>query len=256
MKAKKSLGQHFLVNKQIAARIVQAMPVSGLNYLIEVGPGRGALTSLLGDLAVKNVILIETDGDLIHDLTRDFPGFSVLHEDFLSLFLARLTNNQPLGILGNFPYNISSQIVFKMIEENEVVCAVGMFQKEMAERIYSPPGSKEYGIISVLAQAVFDIEYLFSVGPGNFSPPPKVNSAVLRFMRKTNPHHLARHPKFIKMVKASFQQRRKMLRNTLKTFFEESAFSSHDIFSRRPETLSLDEFYFLTQLHLDYESRR
>lgn len=255
MKAKKSLGQHFLVNKQIALRIVQAMPVQGYEYLAEVGPGRGALTDHFINFEDKNIILIETDDDLIPSLKRAYPHFTIIHTDFLNYSLAKLSGGDFLGVIGNFPYNISSQIVFKLIDEPVVICAVGMFQKEMAERIYSKPGTKDYGIISVFAQAVFDIEYLFSVSPGNFNPPPKVNSAVLRFTRKPSPHHLARHRAFIKIVKTSFNQRRKMLRNTLKTFYPESVLSQQDIFSKRPESLSLEEFYFLTQLHLDsYES--
>ncbi len=251
MKAKKSLGQHFLVNKQIASRIVQAMPVEGYQYLAEVGPGRGALTEHFINFKDKNIILIETDDDLIPALVRAYPHFTVLHTDFLNHSLATLSGGKPMGVIGNFPYNISSQIVFKLIDEPVVVCAVGMFQKEMAERIYSKPGTKVYGIISVFAQALFDIEYLFTVSPGNFYPPPKVNSAVLKFQRKTSPHPFARHRAFIKIVKTSFNQRRKMLRNTLKTFYPETLLSQQDIFSRRPESLSLEEFYFLTQMHLD-----
>lgn len=252
MKAKKSLGQHFLVNKHIAERIVNSMPHDGYTHLAEIGPGRGALTVHLSQIPAKRVFLIETDQDLIAGLSRDFPQFTIIHDDFLLHPLSSLTGGQPLGLIGNFPYNISSQIVFKMIEENVVVCAVGMFQKEMAERIHAAPGSKDYGIISVLAQAVFDIVYLFSVGPGNFNPPPKVNSAVLRFTRKTQPHTLSRHPVFIRLVKTAFNQRRKMLRNTLKTFYPQQTLSEKEIFVRRPETLALEEFYYLTQLHLDH----
>ncbi len=255
MRAKKSFGQHFLTNEDIARRIADSLAVgTGPTNVLEVGPGKGMLTKYLleKDFELKTV---EADTDMVDYLNLNCPALhgKIISKDFLKLDLGLVFPNgagvgQPFCIIGNFPYNISSQIVFKMVEFRPIVPQlVGMFQKEMAERIIAPPGGKDYGIISVLTQAFYEGKYLFSVGNGNFSPPPKVQSGVIRLVRKDGELGCDSEL-FRKVVKQAFSQRRKMLRNTLKPFFEQRPEVLEEVFfTQRPEVLSVRQFVDLTQ---------
>ncbi len=242
--AKKSYGQHFLTNESIAEKIADALKVYGdIENVLEVGPGKGMLSKyLVGKF--PHLYLVDADRDMIEILEKD-PKYSeakIIHEDFMKMDLCKLSGQEDLYIIGNFPYNISSQIVFKMIENRaRVPGMVGMFQKEMAERIAHAPGSREYGVISVLTQAYYDVEYLFTVKEGNFNPPPKVKSGVLRFTRKKNQDLGCDEAKFRNIVKACFLQKRKMIRNSLKPFLSLEVLQDV-FFDKRPEQLSVEEF--------------
>ncbi|MCC6727422.1 MAG: 16S rRNA (adenine(1518)-N(6)/adenine(1519)-N(6))-dimethyltransferase RsmA [Saprospiraceae bacterium] len=254
MRAKKSFGQHFLTNEDIARRIADSLQLAdGPSNVLEVGPGKGMLTKYLleKDFSLK---CVEADSDMVDYLNANYPALhgKIISEDFLKLDLESVFANgvgegQPFYIIGNFPYNISSQIVFKMVEYRSIVPQlVGMFQKEMAERIIAPPGGKDYGVISVLTQAFYDGKYLFSVGNRNFSPPPKVLSGVIRLRRKEEALGCD-EALFRKVVKQAFGQRRKMLRNTLKPFFEQKpGVLEEPFFTQRPEVLTVGEFVALT----------
>ncbi len=257
MRAKKSFGQHFLTNEDIAIRIANALTVStdgDKTFVLEIGPGQGFLTKYLLE---KNIELqvVEADLDMVDNLHQHFIQLhgKVISGDFLKLNLDLLFNSQfsilnsQFSIIGNFPYNISSQIVFKMLDHRERIPEmVGMFQKEMAKRITASPGGKDYGIISVLTQAFYAGEYLFSVGNENFNPPPKVQSGVIRLTRKEGQLDCD-ETLFKKVVKQAFSQRRKMLRNTLKPFFNDAEMlMNDDFFKKRPEVLSVEEFVELT----------
>ena len=250
MRAKKSFGQHFLTNEDIARRIADSLTLgTGPTNVLEVGPGKGMLTKYLleKDFELKTV---EADTDMVDYLNANYPALhhKIIAEDFLKLDLGSVFDGQPFYIIGNFPYNISSQIVFKMVEHRPIVPQlVGMFQKEMAERIIASPGGKDYGIISVLTQAFYEGKYLFSVGNGNFNPPPKVQSGVIRLMRKDGELGCD-EALFRKVVKQAFSQRRKMLRNTLKPFFEHTPeVLEESFFTQRPEVLGVRAFVDLTK---------
>ena len=257
MRAKKSYGQHFLTSEDIAREIAAGLLVENgsgrqdgkKTNVLEIGPGKGMLTKYLLE-ATLNLKVVEADRDMVDYLLRNYVALhgKVIAEDFLKLNLAAVfPSNHEFHLIGNFPYNISSQIVFKMIENRALVpLMVGMFQKEMAERIISPPGSKTYGVISVLTQAFYEGEYLFSVGNQHFAPPPKVQSGVIRLRRKTaEPDCDA--TLFRRVVKQAFSQRRKMLRNTLKPFFKDNPEDlKHEFFMQRPEVLSVEDFVKLT----------
>ncbi|MBK9015594.1 MAG: 16S rRNA (adenine(1518)-N(6)/adenine(1519)-N(6))-dimethyltransferase RsmA [Saprospiraceae bacterium] len=249
MRAKKSFGQHFLTNENIAQRIADSLVLdSGPTNVLEVGPGKAMLTKYLleKDYELK---CVEADADMVDFLNANYPALhgKIISEDFLKLDLASVFGGQPFCIIGNFPYNISSQIVFKMVEFRPMVPQlVGMFQREMAQRIIASPGGKDYGVISVLTQAFYEGKYLFSVGNGNFNPPPKVQSGVIRLMRKEGELGCD-EALFRKVVKQAFSQRRKMLRNTVKPFFENRPESLDEaFFTQRPEVLSVGEFVDLT----------
>ncbi len=254
MRAKKSFGQHFLTNEDIARRIADSLQLAnGPSNVLEVGPGKGMLTKYLleKDFSLK---CVEADSDMVDYLNANYPALhgKIISEDFLKLsldtvFSTGASNGEPFCIIGNFPYNISSQIVFKMVEHRSLVPQlVGMFQKEMAERIIAPSGGKDYGVISVLTQAFYDGKYLFSVGNRNFNPPPKVLSGVIRLQRKTTALGCD-EAMFRKVVKQAFSQRRKMLRNTMKPFFEQRPEVLEEaFFTQRPEVLSVSEFVGLT----------
>lgn len=249
MQAKKSFGQHFLNNEGIASRIANSLlPDTAAANVLEVGPGKGMLTKYLleKDFRLK---CVEADADMVAYLQVHFPTLDgkVIFEDFLKMDLENAFDGQPFCIIGNFPYNISSQIVFKMVEHRTLVPQlVGMFQKEMAERIIAPPGGKDYGVISVLTQAFYEGKYLFSVSNGNFNPPPKVQSGVIRLVRRADSLGCD-EALFRKVVKQAFSQRRKMLRNTLKPFFENSPEALEEtFFTLRPEVLSVAQFVELT----------
>lgn len=248
VRAKKSLGQHFLHNTNIAERIADTLIHIDLPIL-EVGPGMGVLTQFLLN-KYKEVKVIEIDRESIVYLHHSFPTLSshIIEGDFLQQPLNELFDGAPFLLIGNYPYNISSQIFFHLLEYRDLVpAAAGMLQKEVAQRLASGPGSKEYGILSILLQAWYDIEYLFSVSPDNFSPPPKVQSGVIRLIRNQRTELGCDEELFKKVVKTTFNQRRKMLRNSLKPLLQESKMpDSHTLLQKRPEQLSVEDFITLT----------
>lgn len=248
MKAKKSFGQHFLKNAQIAEKIAKAID-HPIDHILEVGPGTGNLTIHLNHLN-KHLKLVEADPDMVAILKNN-PStnkLEIFEKDFLKLVLDECFDGLPFGLIGNFPYNISSQIIFKMLENIAYIpIMVGMFQKEVAERIVADPGSKSYGVISILTQSKYAPEYLFTVDKSEFNPPPKVQSGVIRLIRKD---HLAidYNEKLFKLiVKTTFGQRRKMIRNTLKSIVPENFSMEDSFFNKRPEQLSLTDFITLTK---------
>jgi len=247
---KKRLGQHFLHDKNIAKKITNSLTLAGKQYgtLIEIGPGEGMLSQYLKDKNLE-LYLIEVDKELIPALTINFPELRnhIINEDFLKFNLEKINASQ-MGIIGNFPYNISSQIVFKIIENRlRIPEMVGMFQKEMAERICAHPHSKTYGIISVLAQAFYDTNKLFNVPKTVFIPPPNVESQVIRMIRKHPAELECNENLFFKVVKLAFSQRRKKLRNTLKPLLTDINRFDTSILDKRAEMLSLSEFITLTK---------
>jgi len=238
---KKQLGQHFLNDENIAEKIVQSISIRDCSVL-EIGPGMGILTQHL--LQRKNIDFkaVEIDTESVSFLQNRFPALQIITGDFLQLNIKECFTGK-LVIVGNFPYNISSQILFKILENKDVVVElVGMFQKEVAERVASKPGKKIYGILSVLLQAFYDIEYLFTVDEHLFTPPPKVKSGVVRMIRNPEKKLLCDENLFKKVVKTAFNQRRKTLRNSLKTFSFEDEYGNNPIFSLRPEQLSVRQF--------------
>ncbi|MDO5608533.1 MAG: 16S rRNA (adenine(1518)-N(6)/adenine(1519)-N(6))-dimethyltransferase RsmA [Capnocytophaga sp.] len=250
VKAKKHLGQHFLKDLNIAQKIADTLSLQGYERVLEIGPGMGVLTQFL--LKKKAEIhVIEIDRESVAYLYAHFPelGGRIIEGDFLKMDIASYFSQKPFAVIGNFPYNISSQIVFKMLEMRDFVPEFGgMFQKEVAERICEKPGSKTYGILSVLVQAFYEAEYLFTVSEQVFNPPPKVKSGVLRLSRKENYHLQCDEKLFFSVVKTAFQQRRKTLRNSLKSFEKVSLIKENPIFDLRPEQLSVEQFVELTVL--------
>jgi len=247
LKPKKSLGQHFLTDKNIARKIVSSLHAGGCNSIVEIGPGTGVLTALLAEKEGFETYFVEIDRDAVSLLRDSFPGIRdrIIHGDFLGIDMARVFK-PPLAIIGNLPYNISSPVFFKILDNrNQVKEVVCMVQKEVARRIASPPGSKEYGILSVLLQAFYTVDYLFSVNPGVFSPPPKVDSGVIRMVRKDTEHLTCDEEKFFRVVKTSFNQRRKMLRNSLQNGFILND-KEDPMLTQRPEQLSVSDFVALT----------
>ena len=252
VRAKKALGQHFLTDLNIARKICLSLsggeagePVKAL----EVGCGMGVLTQCL--LQRDDVVTYgaEIDSESVVYLNEHYPAFTprLIEGDFLQMDL-RAMFPDGVRVIGNFPYNISSQIFFKVIENRDLVPeCVGMIQREVAVRLAEPPGSKEYGILSVLLQAWYDIEYLFTVGEQVFNPPPKVKSAVIRLVRNQTKALACDEQLFVKVVKASFGQRRKMLRNSLKSVFGDFGGAEHRFFTQRAEQLSVADFVELTQ---------
>jgi 16S rRNA (adenine1518-N6/adenine1519-N6)-dimethyltransferase len=242
---KKSLGQHFLKDEQVCKRIVDALGPVSFENLIEVGPGGGALTHYLLDLPGINFKAVELDEEKIGYLKKTYPEIAdkIIHQNFLDL---QQPFDEHFAVIGNFPYNISTEIVFKVIEwRQHVDCMVGMFQKEVALRLASKEGSKVYGVTSVLTQAFFDVEYLFDVDPSCFNPPPKVMSGVIRFVPKPEPVPIRDERKLFVLVKAAFNQRRKTLRNAVKSLFDETVLQE-ELFNKRAEQLSVAEFGALT----------
>jgi len=248
---RKQFGQHFLNDPETALNIVQSLGRErSYKQILEIGPGKGVLTEHLLDIEDLRVSVAEIDRKLVGELESRFPKLKnrILEGDFLQQDL-RAHFSEPFGIIGNFPYSISSQIIFKMIDHRDMIPEmVGMFQKEVAQRITSGPGSKRYGIISVLAQAWYDTEYLFEVGPKSFRPPPKVDSAVIRLRRNKTTKLACDEKRFTSLVKMAFAQRRKTLRNALKGLIESDEIRSKPIFEKRAEQLSLDEFVDLTNI--------
>ncbi|MBR3500315.1 MAG: 16S rRNA (adenine(1518)-N(6)/adenine(1519)-N(6))-dimethyltransferase RsmA [Bacteroidales bacterium] len=252
VRAKKALGQHFLTDQRIAKAIVDALG-EGARDVLEVGPGMGVLTQYLLERPDIDLKMVEVDGESVQYLMRHFPGLEgkLLEADYLKLNIRKIFPGS-YRVIGNFPYNISSQIFFKILEDKdlvpEVVC---MIQKEVADRIAEPPGSKTYGILSVLLQAWYDIEYVLSVGPGAFNPPPKVNSAVIRLRRNSRTELGCDEALFKQVVKTAFNQRRKTLRNALKPLIKEGTDTSDPVFDLRAEKLGVEDFVRLTIIATD-----
>ena len=248
VRPKKALGQHFLVDLNIARKIVDAMS-DEVTTLVEVGAGMGVLTQYLIEDRLAQLHVVEIDTESIEYLHNAYPqlGERLVHGDFLRTDLSKFAVEK-MGVIGNFPYNISSQIFFQVLKyRNQVDEVVGMIQKEVAERIAAGPGSKTYGILSVLLQAWYDIEYLFTVHENVFNPPPKVKSAVIR-MRRNDVSQLDCDEKlFVTVVKQAFNQRRKTLRNSLRSLIPQEIIQD-EIFNKRPEQLSVQEFIGLTKM--------
>jgi 16S rRNA (adenine1518-N6/adenine1519-N6)-dimethyltransferase len=247
VRAKKHLGQHFLKDENIARKITDSLSLP-CEALLEIGPGTGVLTKYLLELRVNKFLAIDVDRDAVPYLKKTFPeaADNFIEGDFLRIPVDQLFDG-PFSVIGNFPYNISSQILFRVLDyRNQIPEVVGMFQKEVAERIAAPPGSKTYGIISVLLQAWYDIEYLFTVSEHVFHPPPKVKSAVIR-LRRNQVNALGCDEKlFVNVVKTAFNQRRKTLKYGLKTFRFEPDEALDLLFTKRAEQLSIEEFVFIT----------
>ena len=248
VRAKKHLGQHFLNDENIARDIAEGLTWEGYDRVLEIGPGMGVLTKYILQ-AKKNIEVVEIDTESVEYLQEVYqpfyPGFKIHSEDFLKMDFSSKFDEQ-VAILGNFPYNISSQIIFKAIEEREMVPELcGMFQKEVAQRVAAPPGSKVYGVISVLVQAWYEVQYLFDVPPGCFNPPPKVMSGVIALVpRKEVPVMRSRRDFFL-LVKTAFNQRRKTLRNAVKSLFPPEVLTDA-VFQQRAEQLSVADFAALT----------
>jgi 16S rRNA (adenine1518-N6/adenine1519-N6)-dimethyltransferase len=242
---KKSLGQHFLKDENICRKIVLALQHHPFSKLLEVGPGGGALTKHLLELKGINFKAVELDEEKVNYLLATYPVLKnkIIHSSFLDIekpFEGKFT------VVGNFPYNISSQILFKVLEwKDDVECMVGMFQKEVAQRVASKEGSKVYGVISVLVQAFYNVEYLFDVGEQCFQPPPKVKSGVIRLTPNTETVPMKGGKEFFLLVKTAFNQRRKTLRNAVKNLFD-AAVLENELFNKRAEQLTVREFAELT----------
>ncbi len=249
VKPKKALGQHFLKDLQIAERIADTLNGYQGTPVLEIGPGMGVLTQFLLD-AQHDLKVVELDRESVAYLEQNFPDLKgrIIAQDFLKLDLAQLYSG-PFCVIGNYPYNISSQIFFKVIDyKDQIPCCSGMIQKEVAERLAAKPGGKTYGIISVLLQAWYDIEYLFTVHENVFDPPPKVKSAVIRMTRNSRKQLDCDETLFKTVVKTTFNQRRKTLRNSIKPLLgKEYPDYDQPIFDKRPEQLSIEQFIELTK---------
>jgi 16S rRNA (adenine1518-N6/adenine1519-N6)-dimethyltransferase len=248
VKAKKHLGQHFLTDELIAQQIADTLTEKGYENVLEIGPGMGVLTKYLLKKPLTTHV-IEIDTESVEYLQAHYLNLAdrIISKDFLKINLEDYFGKEQVTIIGNFPYNISTQIVFKTLEnKHQIPEFSGMFQKEVAQRIAETAGSKVYGILSVLTQAFYDVEYLFTVPPTVFNPPPKVDSGVIRLIRKENYTLPVDEKLFYRVVKTAFQQRRKTLRNSLKTLNLSDSLREDSIFAKRPEQLSVQEFINLT----------
>lgn len=249
VRAKKHLGQHFLTDKNIALKIVESLrPEGKYTHVLEVGPGMGILSDFLLQKNEYETSLIDLDSESVQFLKRKYPqlGERLINGDFLELDFNKNFEGQ-LGIIGNFPYNISSQIIFKILDNRDLVPEmVGMFQKEVAERCAAKAGNKVYGILSVLTQAYYKVEYLFTVKAGVFNPPPKVLSAVIRLTRNDAEHLDCDEKLFWQVVKAGFNQRRKTLRNALSSIINKEKMGDEPMLDLRAERLSVEDFVRLT----------
>jgi 16S rRNA (adenine1518-N6/adenine1519-N6)-dimethyltransferase len=249
LRAKKSYGQHFLNNESIAQQIAELLGTGdAYRRVLEIGPGKGMLTKYLLEQDFE-LTVVEADPDMVTYLQRHFPELkdNLIAADFLKVPLDRIFT-EPFAVIGNYPYNISSQILFKVLEYRHLIPeVVGMFQLEVAERIVAPPGSKTYGVISVLIQAYYEGELCIEVDRRNFSPPPKVQSAVIRLKRKDNQDIGCDEKLFRRVVKQAFSQRRKMLRNTMKALIKDPDFLANPFFNERPEQLSVADFVRITK---------
>lgn len=249
VRAKKHLGQHFLTDKNICRKIADQYRFhNGCKRVLEIGPGMGAITEYLLEKDL-DLYVMEIDRDSIAYLKTHFPKLQgkIIEADFLRLNFEQQFGTEPIAVVGNFPYNISSQILFKCLDNrNQVPEIMGMFQKEVAERVAEKPGSKTYGIMSVLLQAFYDIEYCFTVDEHVFNPPPKVKSGVIRCTRNNRENIGCDEKLFIQIVKMSFNQRRKQIRNSIKQLIKDKGFD-HPMLNDRPERLSVDDFVLLTR---------
>ena len=248
VKAKKHLGQHFLKNEAIAEQIATSLVDGDYDTVVEIGPGMGVLTQFLAK-SDKDLYVVELDRESVEYLKGHFnlPYSRIIEGDFLKLKLDK-TFEGNIAVIGNFPYNISSQIVFKVIENRHMIPQMaGMFQKEVAERIAAGPGSKTYGIISVLTAAYYDTEYLFTVDKEEFNPPPKVQSGVIRLVRKEGYTLPCDESLFKTVVKTAFNQRRKTLRNALKQLNLPEELQQSEMMAKRAEQLHLDDFIYITK---------
>ncbi|HER08186.1 MAG TPA: 16S rRNA (adenine(1518)-N(6)/adenine(1519)-N(6))-dimethyltransferase RsmA [Bacteroides sp.] len=247
VRPKKHLGQHFLTDGSIARRIVDALQFSEGDTVLEIGAGTGILTGLLLQQDIR-LFTVEIDRESVAHLLKKWPALSemLIEDDFLKMDLDRMIR-EPYHVIGNFPYNISSQIFFRILDQrmriSSVVCTI---QKEVADRITSPPGSRQYGILSVLLRAYFDTEYLFTVKPGSFFPPPQVTSGVIRLVRNGFEKLPCNEKLFFRVVKTTFNQRRKMLRNSLKSILL-NLDGNWELLTKRPEELDIPEFIELTR---------
>lgn len=242
---KKSLGQHFLRDENMCRKIVSSLPVTPGTQLLEVGPGGGAITKYLLELPGVDFKAVEFDQEKVDFLEKTYPVIrgKIIHADFLKV---PVPFEGPFKVIGNFPYNISTEILFRILEwRDQVPEVVGMFQKEVAQRVASVYNTKEYGVISVLIQAFYKVDYLFDVHENCFNPPPKVKSGVIRLTRLQQPYDMASERKFITLVKTAFNQRRKQLRNPLKPLFAKETLAE-DIFTKRAEALTVADFAALT----------
>ncbi len=251
VRPKKHLGQHFLKDLSIAERIASSLTDDYQDEnVLEIGPGMGVLSDYLVEQQHKKVVLLDIDKESIAYLERKYAdkAVDIQYGDFLKIDLREMFGGEAYKIIGNFPYNISSQIFFRVLEEKEKVTeVVCMIQKEVADRIVSPHGVKAYGILSVLLQAYYDVEYLFTVGPEVFNPPPKVQSAVIRLRRNAVPQLDCDEVLFKRLVKEGFQKRRKTLRNALKALNLPENIVKSDLMNKRAEQLSVQDFIDLTQ---------
>lgn len=250
VKAKKNLGQHFLNDQQIAIDIVDALQAKQVGKVLEIGPGMGVLTKFLLQNKQYETSVVEIDRESVVYLQENYPELTerIISADFLRLDLKKIFS-EPFAVIGNFPYNISSQIFFKVLEyRNQIPEVVGMLQKEVAERLAEPPGSKTYGILSVFLQAYYDIEYLFTVHEHVFTPPPKVKSGVIRLTRNNREKLDCDEALFMSVVKMAFNQRRKTLRNSLKSMLKTDGQRANPVFDLRPERLSVADFEMITRM--------
>ena len=260
VRPKKFLGQHFLTDQRVASAIADTVDAAPSLPILEVGPGMGVLTQYLVPKG-RELKVVEIDFESVAYLRRTHPELEdqIIEDDFLTLSLERVFGGRPFVLTGNYPYNISSQIFFKMLDNRDLIpCCTGMIQKEVAERLAAGPGSKTYGILSVLVQAWYDVTYLFTVEPGVFNPPPKVRSAVVRLTRNATARLGCDERLFRRVVKTTFNQRRKMMRGPLRPFLaqldveagrpaaDHTAFLAQPLLTRRPEQLSVAEFVDLT----------
>lgn len=249
VKAKKHLGQHFLKDESIAKDIADTLNLKGYNDVLEIGPGMGVLTKYLLDKSVDTYV-IEIDTESVTYLDENYPKLKdrIISKDFLKYNINDIFEGRQFAVIGNFPYNISTQIVFRALEyRSQIPEFAGMFQKEVAQRICEKKGTKAYGILSVLVQAFYDAEYLFTVDENVFIPPPKVKSGVLRLRRKEDYSLPCSEKLFFTVVKTAFQQRRKTLRNSLKTLNLSDSLREDEVFNLRPEQLNVEQFIELTQ---------
>lgn len=250
VRAKKNLGQHFLKDKAIAERIVDSLQATNVDKVLEIGPGMGVLTQYLLKKQSFETYAVEIDRESVDYLNDHYPGMKdrIISSDFLRMRLDQLFH-EPFALIGNFPYNISSQIFFRVLEyRDQIPEIVGMLQKEVAERLAAGPGSKTYGILSVFLQAYYDIEYLFTVNEDVFSPPPKVKSGVIRLTRNQTQRLDCDEKQFFSIVKMAFNQRRKTMRNSLKSVIVSDELKVNPIFDKRPEQLGVAEFEMITRL--------
>ena len=244
------MGQHFLKNQEIAKRIVDSLRTDNLGKVLEIGPGMGVLTQFLLQNNSFETSVVEIDRESVEYLTQHYPELKdrIISDDFLRLNLHKYFE-EPFAIIGNFPYNISSQIFFKVLEyKDQIPQVVGMLQKEVAERLAAGPGTKAYGILSVFLQAYYDIEYLFTVDQDQFIPPPKVKGGVIRITRNQKLHLDCDERLFKSIVKMAFNQRRKTMRNSLKTMINNDELKANPIFDKRPEQMGVGEFEYIVRM--------